>query len=156
MTYITHPDNQIRGERNKIQYNLNEERLCGSEFQSQKFRSGDFSGITENRVSRELRVCSTAYPPGSFFLGSEKFNNRLQFVPRFNFPNYRKPLQEQNANIVCHYCRLPGHFARFCPYTQQLLDYKYNFVLKSSILVKNRLKILLNFLKMLYSLIIIY
>lgn len=53
------------------------------------------------------------------FLGSAKFNSRPQFVPRFNFPNYRKPLQAQTANIVCHFCRLPGHFARFCPYTQQ-------------------------------------
>uniref|UniRef100_K1QN58 Uncharacterized protein n=1 Tax=Magallana gigas TaxID=29159 RepID=K1QN58_MAGGI len=53
------------------------------------------------------------------FLGSAKFNSRPQFAPRFNLPNYRKPLQAQTANIVCHYCRLPGHFARFCPYSQQ-------------------------------------
>lgn len=60
--------------------------------------------------------------PGAFdglstrqlFLGSTK--------PRFNFSStsYKKPLQAQNENFICHYCRLPGHFARFCPYTQQL------------------------------------
>uniref|UniRef100_A0A8W8NW57 CCHC-type domain-containing protein n=1 Tax=Magallana gigas TaxID=29159 RepID=A0A8W8NW57_MAGGI len=53
------------------------------------------------------------------FLGSAKFNSRPQFAPRFNLSSYRKPLQTQTANIVCHYCWLPGHFVRFCPYTKQ-------------------------------------
>ncbi|XP_062595343.1 uncharacterized protein LOC134256677 [Saccostrea cucullata] len=69
------------------------------------------SGVFDGLSSRQL------------FLGSAKFNYRQQFNPRFIAPssaNYRNPLQTQVANIVCHYCRLPGHFARFCPYTQQL------------------------------------
>lgn len=57
--------------------------------------------------------------PDSFFRGNSGFQ---QYNQRFNRPNtayFRGTYQVPGNNVICLYCQLPGHFARFCPYTNQ-------------------------------------
>ena len=66
--------------------------------------------------------------PGAFdglsnqqlFLGNSKFGFRQDYQSRPFPQGYRKPKQLSSENNLCLYCRLPGHFAKFCPYTDQM------------------------------------
>jgi hypothetical protein len=40
-------------------------------------------------------------------------------TPRSSF-NGLRPNFGQDTNVVCFYCNLPGHFAKYCPYSEQL------------------------------------
>lgn len=62
------------------------------------------------------------------FLGSQLgygnqtgFNQRQPYYqpPRPSFNNFR-PQYGPAINALCHYCNLPGHFAKYCPYSEQL------------------------------------
>lgn len=57
--------------------------------------------------------------PRQLFRGNSGFQ---QYNQRFNRPNtayFRGTYQVPGNNVICLYCQLPGHFARFCPYTNQ-------------------------------------
>ncbi|CAG2187381.1 unnamed protein product [Mytilus edulis] len=69
----------------------------------QRTRPGVFDGMSNNQL----------------FLGSQNYGQRQIFNPRPQFQNYRQNFTP-GANVTCHYCNLPGHFAKFCPYTAQL------------------------------------
>ncbi|VDH95206.1 organic solute transporter subunit alpha [Mytilus galloprovincialis] len=69
----------------------------------QRTRPGVFDGMSNNQL----------------FLGSQNYGQRQIFNPRPQFQNYRQNFTP-GANLTCHYCNLPGHFAKFCPYTAQL------------------------------------
>ncbi|CAC5404910.1 unnamed protein product [Mytilus coruscus] len=69
----------------------------------QRSRPGIFDGMSDNQ----------------HFLGSQNYGQCQNFTPRAPFPSYRQDFAP-GANVTCHYCYLPGHFAKFCPYTAQL------------------------------------
>ena len=55
------------------------------------------------------------------FLGSQSFNQRQGqvYAPRASFPGFR-PNFSVGANVICHYCGLPQHFAKYCPYSAEV------------------------------------
>ncbi|CAC5401129.1 unnamed protein product [Mytilus coruscus] len=69
----------------------------------QRTRPGVFDGMSNNQL----------------FLGSQNYGQRRFFTPRPPFPSYRQNFAP-GSNVTYHYCNLPGHFSKFCPYTAQL------------------------------------
>lgn len=72
-----------------------------------------FCHFKSRKQKATISVLKTGFP--------EKYGSvrRLIHPAAFSWECKIQQPSAQTANIVCHYCRLPGHFARFCPYTQQ-------------------------------------
>uniref|UniRef100_A0A8W8JIT7 CCHC-type domain-containing protein n=1 Tax=Magallana gigas TaxID=29159 RepID=A0A8W8JIT7_MAGGI len=69
----------------------------------QSAKPGIFDGLTPRQLFRENS-------------GFQQYNQR------FNRPNttyFRGTYKVPGNNVICLYCQLPGHFAKFCPYTNQ-------------------------------------
>lgn len=83
-------------------------------------REGITRALTTTRIISPLSPgYSMVSFPDSFFRGNSGFQ---QYNQRFNRPNtayFRGTYQVPGNNVICLYCQLPGHFARFCPYTNQ-------------------------------------
>ena len=97
-----------------------------------RLRSAISRAAAKKRQSPYARPVAQNFPqrrPGVFdgmsnrqlFLGSQGFNQRQgqMYAPRALFPGYR-PNFSTAANVFCHYCGLPGHFAKNCPYSAQI------------------------------------
>ncbi|XP_062600575.1 uncharacterized protein LOC134262208 [Saccostrea cucullata] len=71
----------------------------------QSTKPGIFDGLTPRQLFRGNAGFQqyTGY--------NQKYNNRAN--PSYFRPNYQVP----GNNVICLYCQLPGHFAKFCPYT---------------------------------------
>lgn len=70
----------------------------------QSAKPGIFDGLTPRQLFRGNS-------------GFQQYNQR--FVNRQNPTYFRGNYQVPGNNVICLYCQLPGHFARFCPYTNQ-------------------------------------